>query len=46
MNRKSVYSLVLAVALAVSFVFPVFADDLATASDAVQPDADYGVGCF
>ena len=41
MNRKSVYSLVLAVALAVSFVFPVFADDLATASDAVQPDADY-----
>ncbi|WP_321006812.1 hypothetical protein, partial [Hungatella sp.] len=34
MNRKSVYSLVLAVALAVSFAFPVFADDLATASDA------------
>lgn len=33
MNRKSVYSLVLAVALAVSFAFPVFADDLATASD-------------
>ena len=34
MNRKSVYSLVLAVALVVSFAFPVFADDLATASDA------------
>lgn len=34
MNRKSVYSLILAVALAVSFAFPVFADDLATASDA------------
>lgn len=33
MNRKSVYSLVLAVALAVSFAFPVFADDLATASN-------------
>lgn len=33
MNRKSVYSLVLAVALTVSFAFPVFADDLATASD-------------
>ena len=33
MNRKSVYSLVMAVALAVSFAFPVFADDLATASD-------------
>lgn len=33
MNRKSVYSLILAVALAVSFAFPVFADDLATASD-------------
>lgn len=34
MNRKSVYSLILAVALAVSFAFPAFADDLATASDA------------
>lgn len=33
MNRKSVYSLILAVALAVSFAFPVFADDLATASN-------------
>ena len=41
MNRKSVYSLVLAVALAVSFAFPVFADDLATDSDSVYPDADY-----
>lgn len=43
MNRKSVYSLVLAVALAVSFAFPVFAYDLATASDSnyfmVQPMA-------
>lgn len=33
MNRKSVYSLILAVALAVSFAFPAFADDLATASN-------------
>lgn len=41
MNRKSVYSLVLAAALAVFLAFPVFADDLATASDAVYPDADY-----
>lgn len=33
MNKKSVYSLILAVALAVSFAFPAFADDLATASN-------------
>ena len=40
MNRKSVYSLILAVALAVSFAFPVFAD-VASDSDAVHPDVEY-----
>ena len=36
MNRKSVYSLVLAVALAVSFAFPVFADDHGTIKRAIS----------